>query len=139
MEEEATAEERIQLELPECEEEYSQFIDSVLSNHTAVRGVKTVINKLEAYMKAKQQAEKHRDRVRKSLGIINGIRTPDQKRGDSTRSLHNTAKKFYELQNDTSLKAYCNVFNVTYDAYNREHMIEQLVEATSAAQEVETV
>lgn len=127
-------EEKLHLELPVHQEEYSEWING-LEQHASVRGVRTIASSLSQYLKMSQQAEKHRQRALKSIDIVNGQRTPGQKSGDNARSVQATARKFYEQQSTKGLRTYCSVFNIDYDSYNtQEEIIDNLVKCHLEAQ-----
>lgn len=74
-------------------------------------------------------ADSQYDHIKRSVARLNGVRTPLEHVGDKSRSLRNTAKRFYESLNTQSLRMQCQLFGVTYDTFDtQEEIITALVD-----------
>ena len=128
----AVAEEKFTVTLPDFEDDeaVTQFTTH-LGQFENVHGVKRLLTRISKYQMHVVLADTYMSGIHSTANYINGVRSRDQKKGDSKRSLRSKAEAFYNTLSTPILRMQCATFNLDYDSFDTvEAVVEALVSST---------
>lgn len=126
------AEEKFTVTLPDfgVDDNVEQFT-AMLQGYTDVFGVKRLLSRIAKYRMHAVLCDTYMNGIRSTANYINGIRSRDQKKGDSRRSLRNKANAFYNTLSTPVLRMQCTTFGLNYDSFETvEEVVTALVDKT---------
>ena len=77
-------------------------------------------------MKHARLTDKNWNSIIAGVSLLNGVRTPGQKKGYQKKSARSTAEMFYNSLSTPSLRMQCQLFGLNYDSFDS---VEEAVEA----------
>ena len=100
-----------------------------IDRHAGTRGVKTLKEYFNKYLRTVKIAEDHYSKAQTAANTINGVVSARSIAADPNRKLRRSSKKFYEALSTPMLRKQCELFEVDYNAFDsQEDIIKALVD-----------
>jgi len=118
-------EDKFTVTLPEPDastDDIEAFMNTLTLN-TDVHGTKTLHTRLSKYLVHRRLTDSFWAGVRKAADVVNGHRTPSQKKADTLRSKTMTTTRFYESLSTPALRRHAAMYGVDYDSYEDQNDI----------------
>jgi len=120
------------VQLPDfSNEDDVEHFTTMLAENSSVHGVKRLLTRVQKYQMHVELANAFMSGIHSTASYINGVRSKDQKKGDSKRSLRNKALAFYNTLSTPILRMQCTAFYLDYDSFETvEDVVAALVNRT---------